>query len=130
MLYIALLLVSGFTGAMAWISLCWAQINFRKRLYQAGYTITDLQYITPGSPYTGYSAIILMLICLIFLVINNDITYKVAFIIGIISFITQIIIYALMRRRSRHPHLASNMCLQFKDIFPEKFQYDNSQPPS
>ena len=37
-LYIALLLVSGFTGTLAWISLCLSQISFRSRLYQAGYT--------------------------------------------------------------------------------------------
>ena len=37
-IYISLLLVSGFTGLMAWISICWAQINFRRRLRKAGYT--------------------------------------------------------------------------------------------
>ena len=76
MLYIALLLVSGFTGATAWISLCWAQIRFRKRLYHAGYTTDDLQYKTPGSPYTGIVAIVLMLACLAFLLLNKDPTYS------------------------------------------------------
>ena len=61
--YISLLLVSGFTGLMAWISICWAQINFRKRLYKAGYTTDDLNFKTPYSPYTGIAAILLMLAC-------------------------------------------------------------------
>ena len=129
MLYIALLLVSGFTGAMAWISLCWAQINFRKRLYKAGYTTADLRYITPGYPYTGYTAIILMVICLLFLVINNDITYKIAFIIGLISFIAPIIVYSLRQYSKRNLNLNReiNNRIQFKDIFPEKAEDDARQ---
>lgn len=94
-LYIALLLVSGFTGGIAWISLCWSQINFRKKLYQAGYTLADLKYKTPGSPYTGIAAIILMTICLLFLSFGQDISYKLAFFLGLISFVIPMIIYKL-----------------------------------
>lgn len=36
--FVALLSISGFTGTMCWISLCWSQSNFRRRLYKAGYT--------------------------------------------------------------------------------------------
>ncbi|STX51166.1 amino acid permease [Legionella busanensis] len=120
-LYIALLLVSGFTGATAWISLCWAQINFRRRLYQAGYTTKDLQYKTPGSPYTGIIAILLMVACLIFLCMNKDPTYKIAFVMGIASFVVPILIYVLggfHKRRSEA--MERNQHIQFKDIFPKK----------
>lgn len=121
MLYIALLLVSGFTGAIAWISLCWSQINFRKRLYKAGYTTADLSYKTPGSPYTGLAAIILMIICLIFLVLNQDPSYKIAFIMGFISFAVPILIYKLGGFDKRHNNtMSSNRQLQFKDVFPEQ----------
>lgn len=121
MLYIALLLVSGFTGATAWISICWAQINFRKRLYESGYTTDDLRYKTPGSPYTGIVAIILMVACLIFLLFNKDPTYKIAFYMGTASFLLPIIIYKLGGfDKRRHIALQRNRHLHFKDIFPKR----------
>ncbi len=120
-LYIAFLLVSGFTGAITWISLCWAQINFRRRLYKAGYTTADLGYKTPGSPYTGIIAIVLMVGCLIFLLLNKDPTYKLAFIMGVISFVVPIIIYikgGFSKRRDEI--MEKSKQLQFKDVFPDK----------
>jgi amino acid transporter, AAT family len=121
MLYIALLLVSGFTGAIAWISLCWAQINFRKRLYEAGYTTDDLSYKTPGSPYTGIVAIILMVICLIFLFFNKDPIYKIAFIMGFVCFTIPILIY-IFGGFSKQRYAAKDISkhLQFKDVFPSR----------
>nr|MBA3536588.1 amino acid permease [Tatlockia sp.] len=120
-LYIALLLVSGFTGAIAWISLCWAQINFRKRLYKAGYTTDDLSYKTPGSPYTGIAAIVLMVLCLIFLALNKDPTYKMAFIMGSISLTLPMIVYKLGGfSKNRETINELNKYLRFKDIFPDR----------
>ena len=121
MLYIALLLVSGFTGATAWISLCWAQIQFRKRLYAAGYTTDDLRYKTPGSPYTGIVAIVLMVGCLVFLLLNPDPTYKIAFYMGVASFAVPILIYLIGGfHKKRHLALEQHKHPQFKDIFPER----------
>ena len=120
-LYISLLLISGFTGAIAWISLCWAQINFRRKLYRAGYSTKDLQYSTPWSPYTGIIAIILMLICLIFLFFSDDYTYKIAFIIGMIALIFPIMMYRYLGlKHTRHKILKESNYLHFKDIFPNK----------
>ena len=120
-LYIALLLISGFTGAIAWISLCWAQINFRRKLYKAGYTTKDLRYATPGSPYTGIVAIILMIICLMFLVLNQDSSYTLAFIIGTITFTVPIIIYKLFGlNKYREAILTENNHVRFSDIFPKR----------
>lgn len=121
MLYIALLLVSGFTGATAWISLCWAQINFRRRLYKAGYTVDDLRYYTPGSPYTGLLAIILMTACLAFLVFNQDVTYKIAFVIGLVTLLLPILMYKLLGLDKHHKaFMEENKQLQFSDVFPPK----------
>lgn len=120
-LYIALLLVSGFTGAIAWISLCWAQINFRKRLYEVGYTVDNLSYRTPGSPYTGIFAIVLMLGCMIFLLMNDDSSYQIAFILGLISFVVPTIIYKVGGfEKNRHQALENNKHIRFKDIFPDR----------
>lgn len=119
-LYIALLLVSGFTGAIAWISLCWAQINFRKKLYKAGYTTADLRYRTPGSPYTGMVAIVLMVLCLIFLIMNSDPSYKIAFILGFVALVVPMLIYKYLGlHKNREHHLAESHA-QFSAIFPDK----------
>lgn len=118
-LYVALLLVSGFTGTLAWISLCLSQISFRSRLYKAGYTVKDLRYATPYSPYTGILAIILMVIALFFLVFNKDPTYKLAFSFGLVSFIVPIIIYKLFdlsKLRKKALHVKSRV--KFQDVFP------------
>lgn len=121
LLYIALLLVSGFTGAIAWISLCWSQINFRKKLIAAGYTTDDLYYKTPGYPYTGIFAIFLMLISLIFLVCNEQITYQIAFIIGLLTFILPVIIYKLSgNHKNHHQLLQNNFTTNFDKLFPQK----------
>lgn len=118
-LYIALLLVSGFTGTLAWLSLCIAQISFRNRLYKAGYTIKDLRYVTPYSPYTGILAVILMVASLFFLVFNKDPIYKLSFIIGVVSFIIPVIIYKifdLSKVRKKALHVKSRV--KFQDLFP------------
>jgi AAT family amino acid transporter len=119
MLYIALLLVSGFTGAIAWISLCWSQINFRKKLYQAGYTTQDLRYKTPGSPYTGIVAILLMIICLTFLLLDKDPSYKVAFSIGCVTLIIPMILYHFLDL-GKHRATALTKQMQFSDVFPSR----------
>lgn len=120
-LYISLLLISGFTGATAWISLCWSQLNFRRRLYEAGYTTHDLHYVTPGSPYTGIIAIVLMIASLIFLFFADDYTYKVAFVIGTGCIVFPIIVYQLFGlRHKRNLMLSTHKNIQFTDVFPTK----------
>ncbi|HGO5782684.1 TPA: amino acid permease [Legionella pneumophila] len=118
-LYIALLLVSGFTGTLAWLSLCIAQISFRNRLYKAGYSIKDLRYVIPYSPYTGILAVILMVGSLFFLLLNKDPIYKLSFIIGVVSFIIPVIIYKvfdLSKVRKKALHVKSRV--KFQDLFP------------
>lgn len=121
MLYIALLLVSGFNGTIAWISLCWSQIRFRKRLLQSGYTTDDLKYVTPGSPYTGIIAIVLMIICLIFLLFNKDPAYQVAFYLGLAGFIIPVLIFKLGRFKKHKTHeLYEPKTVSFNEVFPKR----------
>ncbi len=118
-LYVALLLVSGFTGTLAWISLCMSQINFRRRLQHAGYSTKDLRYATPYSPYTGIVAIILMLIALFFLAFNQDPTYKLAFGIGMVGFLVPLIIYKILGfSKVKHKAVHVKGRLKFQDLFP------------
>ncbi|RYD03759.1 hypothetical protein N752_18600 [Desulforamulus aquiferis] len=59
-----LLALSGFTGAIAWISICWSQLNFRRRLEKSGYEINKLKYRTPLFPYLTHFAIWIQVACL------------------------------------------------------------------
>lgn len=120
-LYIALLLVSGFTGTLAWISLCWAQINFRRQLYKAGYTIKDLRYVTPFSPYSGILAIVLMFVSLIFLFFSNDPIFKKAFIFGAGFFIVPYFLYKFLNlKKHRLEIMKEEHRVRFKDVFPKR----------
>ena len=121
LLYLALLLVSGFTGTICWIALCWAQLNFRKRLHKAGYTVNDLKYKAPGSPYAGVVAIVLMVACLLLLFFNHDPTYKVAFFMGITSLVVPIVLYKVLKiDKKRKLHEKTRKRLRFEDVFPDK----------
>jgi AAT family amino acid transporter len=117
-LYIALLLISGFTGVTAWISICWSQIRFRKHLSKAGYKPHDLQYQTPGSPYSGLFAIFLMTGSLFFLLFHHDPIYKIAFGLGLLSLVVPIIIYKSLRLHlKRDDALETHKNPSFKDLF-------------
>lgn len=120
-IYISLLLVSGFTGAISWISLCLAQINFRRKLYKSGYTISDLRYATPYFPYTGIIAIVLMIFCLIFLVFAQDYSYKLAFILGSMGVTIPIIYFKFFIGEEKYKKITSERkTIGFDDVFPSK----------
>lgn len=118
-LYVALLLISGFTGTLAWISLCWAQINFRKKLYQLGYTIKDLRFVTPYSPYTGILAILLMIASLGFLLLSPDPIYKIAFGFGILSLVIPMLLYAYVAHKNGVV-VKDSLQVSFADLFPPR----------
>lgn len=127
-LYLALLLVSGFTGTICWIALCWAQINFRRHLLAKGYTLNHLKYRTPGSPYTGAIAIGLMLFCLVFLFFNHDITYKIAFVIGCTTLFAPILVYSLLSKLKPGFFEARRRHLSFDDLFGAKPEGASNDP--
>jgi AAT family amino acid transporter len=99
--YLALLLVSGFTGTICWIVLCWAQIRFRQHWLRQGHRISDLKYATPGSPYTGLAAIALMIFALFMLLFDSDAIYRLAFGIGIACVIIPAIAYRVWIHQRR-----------------------------
>lgn len=69
--YTYLLAVSGFTGAMAWISICWSQYNFRKRMI-AENKVHLLKYKTPFFPYVTLFGIWVQVICLVVIAFTAD----------------------------------------------------------
>jgi AAT family amino acid transporter len=48
--YTVLLSIAGFTGTVCWISICIAQINFRRKIVKRGYSVKDLKAPAPLTP--------------------------------------------------------------------------------
>ena len=120
-LYIALLLVSGFTGTFAWIALCWSQINFRKIVLSRGYTLHDLKYKTPASPINPLMAIGMMIGFLLLLAFNSEQEYNIAFYIGCFSLIVPMLVYQFKTRKNKHKWHSTSLDF-FNQIYPDKNQ--------
>ena len=70
-IYTHLLAVSGFTGAIAWISICWSQYRSRKKMIVAG-TESRLRYKTPLFPYVTLFGIWAQVLCLVVMFFTPD----------------------------------------------------------
>ncbi len=70
-IYTYLLAVSGFTGAIAWISICWSQYRFRKQLMAEG-KVGTLRYKTPLFPYVTLFGIWAQVFCLVVMIFTPE----------------------------------------------------------
>ena len=98
MAYTYLLALSGFAGAMAWISICWSQYNFRKKLRLANLEHT-LKYKTPFFPYVTLFGIWAQVICLVVMAFLDDL--RVSLLIGLPTLIGPMIWYWNKQRKQR-----------------------------
>ena len=94
--YTYLLAVSGFTGAIAWISICWSQYRSRKAMIAAG-TVDNLQYKTPLFPYVTLFGIWAQVICLVIMAFTPDL--QEAFFTGVPLLIAPMVWYKLRAKR-------------------------------
>jgi len=112
--FIALLSISGFTGTIAWISIIWSQMNFRKRLKANGYSIKNLKYVAPGFPYLAHLGIWSMVGCLLFCAFNEKL--RIGFYAGLPLLILPILIHKW--RKVDHELLAkAHKKVRFDDVF-------------
>lgn len=95
-LYTYLLAVSGFTGAIAWISICWSEYRSRKRKIAEG-TEGALRYKTPLFPYVTLFGIWAQVFCLIVMVFEPEL--REALYAGIPMLIFPMAWYRLRQRR-------------------------------
>lgn len=95
-LYTYLLAVSGFTGAIAWISICWSEYRSRKRKI-AEDTEGALRYKTPFFPYVTLFGIWAQVFCLIVMVFEPEL--REALYAGIPMLIFPMAWYRLRQRR-------------------------------
>ena len=89
-IYTYLLALSGFSGAIAWISICWSQLNFRRRLEEKG-EVASLSYKTPFFPYVTHFGIWAQVACLILVAFTEEL--RPSLYIGIPALVIPIIVY-------------------------------------
>jgi AAT family amino acid transporter len=89
--YANLLGISGFTGAICWISICWSQLNFRKRIESKGISLQKLSYKTPGFPIFSHVGIWLQVLCLLVVALSPKL--RPTFYLGIPAVILPMIFY-------------------------------------
>lgn len=95
-LYTYLLAVSGFTGAIAWISICWSQYRSRKRMIALS-TDKKLRYKTPFFPYVTLFGIWAQVFCLVVMVFEPEL--REALYAGVPMLIIPMAWYRLRQRR-------------------------------
>lgn len=95
-LYTYLLAVSGFTGAIAWISICWSQYRSRKHMIALG-TDKKLRYKTPFFPYVTLFGIWAQVFCLVVMVFEPEL--REALYAGVPMLIIPMAWYRLRQRR-------------------------------
>ena len=99
-LYIWLLSVSAFTGAICWISICWAQVMFRKRIHERGYTDADIIAPAPLSPWMPVLiGVVLEVFALVVLAFNPDLVGSLYLSVPVVF--VPMIVYWLGRKTGR-----------------------------
>ena len=95
-LYTYLLALSGFSGAAAWISICWSQYR-RRRTLEAQGAGSQLRYRMPLCPYVTLFGIWALVLCLVFMVFTPEL--RAALYLGVPMLIVPMIAYRFLRRR-------------------------------
>ena len=131
--YTWLLSLSGFTGALCWISITLCQILFRKSLkssppspllkssssLSADSMQADLKssYFMPGFPYLSFLSLILQIMCLSFLAVHSQ--FRSSFLLGIPAFLLPALIIYIRDRLIRKP-LFSKEEVQYHPILTDQ----------
>ncbi|MBP2646012.1 MAG: amino acid permease-associated region [Firmicutes bacterium] len=88
--YTMLLALSGFTGAVAWISICWSQYNLRMRVRAAG-DEAKMRFRAPFFPYLPLFGIWVQVACLLFAAMSEDL--RISLVIGVPILVVPMIWY-------------------------------------
>lgn len=96
--YLRLIGLSGFTGTICWVAICWSQIVFRKRLKERGYSIdTALTVKARWYPGLAYFSTIVMIAALIAMFVED----WLVFLIGVACTVLPMAFYAIAKSMGR-----------------------------
>ncbi len=96
-LYANLLALSGFTGSICWISICWSQLRYRQILATNKQDTTT--YRMPFFPYLTHFAIWIQVACLLILVLSPDL--RPSFYFGVPAVLIPILLYKYLIEKKR-----------------------------
>jgi AAT family amino acid transporter len=100
-MYANLLALSGFSGAVCWISICWSQLNFRRTLEQKSDSDTILSYKVKAFPYLTHLGIWLQVACLLLVLFNPNL--RSSFYFGIPVLLIPMLIYKRLNKQPKAP---------------------------
>lgn len=80
-IFTTLLALSGFTGGVAWISICLSQYGFRQALKRHGLDAANLKFKTPWFPQFTVISITVQILCLLAVVFNPEL--RISAMIGV-----------------------------------------------
>ena len=103
--YTYLLALSGFTGAIAWISICWSQYRFRRQAVEEG-TFDSLKYKTPLFPYVTLFGIWAQVFCLVVLAFEPDL--RESLLVGVPFLVVPMAVYRIRQWKLRRALVSSN----------------------
>lgn len=95
--YERLLAVSGFTGTVAWISICWAQYNFRKERLKEDPELKTLRFRMPLFPYLTLFALWAQVACLAAATVSEQ--FKHATYLALALILVPMALYFLLARK-------------------------------
>jgi len=99
-LYANLLGISGFTGTLCWVGICWSQVIFRKKLKERGYDPNEVLTVkAKWYPGLVYFAIALQIGAMVLLVFEDGGMPVV--VISLIAIFLPIIIYAYQKKQGK-----------------------------
>ena len=89
-LYANLLAISGFTGSVCWISICWSQLRFRRKISTME-NPPKLIYKIKWFPYLTILAIFLQIACLLVVVFSPSL--RISFYLGVPATLIPILLF-------------------------------------
>lgn len=99
-LYANLLGISGFTGTLCWVGICWSQIVFRKKLKERGYLVEESLTVKAAMyPGLAYFAIVLQIGAMVLLVFEDGGMPVV--VISLIAIFLPMLIYGIQKKRGK-----------------------------
>ena len=118
-LYATLLGLSGFTGTLCWVGICWAQCIFRKKLKARGYDpnecLTVKAQLFPG---LAYFAIIVQIAAMILCIFEDLLVFATA----MFFIILPMVVYVIQKKRGkiRTEFTLGADEVKFDEKFPDK----------
>jgi AAT family amino acid transporter len=117
-LYANLLGISGFTGTLCWVSICWSQFVFRKRLKARGYDANSVLTVKARwYPGLAVFSIVIQIGGMIMLMFEDG--GMPVFIISLIAIFVPIAIYVIQKKRGK---IKTDIKLGYDEVrFDEKY---------